>query len=251
MHIRAKELQVVFPVLDGGVVPALGPISFEIAEGTFVSLLGPSGCGKSTLIRAVAGLVPATNGKVWRDGHVVADTSDKIGLMFQSANLMDWRTVLDNVALPLELQGIPKAESSPLIEQLLKALGLEEFASAYPKQLSGGMAQRVALGRVIIQNPELLLLDEPFGALDAMTREHIRIDLLRLWAERKQTVLMVTHDIHEAVLMSDRILILSQRPGRLVADIDVHLPRPRDLEMIYDPQFIDIARQVRQYIDTA
>ena len=251
MQLRLNDLRVDYVGGDGGVLMALGPLSLTIEQGSFVCVLGPSGCGKSTLIRVLAGLQEATVGQAYVGDERVIEPPSAVGLMFQDANLMPWRTVQDNIALPLELAGIPKRERHASVMKMLIPLGLEGFAEAYPAQLSGGMAQRVALGRVLIQRPEVLLLDEPFGALDAMTREKISLDLLRLWNHAGQTVLMVTHDIHEAVMLADRIVVLSQRPGRIVADIAVHLERPRDLNMTYTEHFAQVARAVRNAIDAA
>jgi NitT/TauT family transport system ATP-binding protein len=230
-------------------LPALGPLTLSIEAGSFVCLIGPSGSGKSTLIRILAGLQQPTSGQACLDNTRIDQPSRRVGLMFQEANLMPWRTVLDNMALPLELAGMPKDKREAVVRDLLPSLGLTEFAKAYPSELSGGMAQRVALGRVLVQRPDVLLLDEPFGALDALTREQISLDLLRLWMENRQTVLMVTHNIHEAVLLSDRILVLSHRPGRLTADILVPLPRPRRLEDQYSPAFAEVAKQAREAIN--
>jgi NitT/TauT family transport system ATP-binding protein len=168
--------------------------------------------------------------------------------MFQDSNLMPWRTVRDNVALPLELAGVSKDKRYEAVEKLLPTLGLSDFALAYPGELSGGMAQRVAIGRVLIQKPDVLLLDEPFGALDAMTREQISVDLLSVWARQRQTVLMVTHDINEAVLLSDRVLVMSHRPGQIIADVPVTLERPRHLEHLYSDAFGNTAQQIRAAI---
>ncbi|NJL57951.1 ABC transporter ATP-binding protein [bacterium] len=230
---------------------ALGPVSFRVEAGAFVCLVGPSGSGKSTLARAVAGLQPLTAGRVLLDDAPVTGPSPRVGMMFQQANLMPWRTVLDNIALPLELAGMPRAQRHAVARDILPMLDLSDFARAYPGELSGGMAQRVALGRILVQEPELLLLDEPFGALDAFTRERVSLDLLRVWSRHAQTVLMVTHDIQEAVFLADRVLVLSRRPGRIVADVTIPLPRPRRLEMVYTPEFTDLKRQVRQAIDQA
>lgn len=251
MHIDIEGLSVHFQNADGSTLAALGPLSVSIDSGSFVALLGPSGCGKSTLIRAVAGLQQATTGTVHVGNRLVTEPMNGVGMMFQDANLMPWRTVRDNIALPLELNVVPKPERYQRVASLLPLLGLEDFAKSYPGELSGGMAQRVALGRVLIQNPDVVLLDEPFGALDAMTREKISLDLLRLWARYQETVLMVTHDINEAVLLADRILVLSHRPGRIIGDIRVPLDRPRTLDMVYTQPFIATAREVRETIDRA
>lgn len=251
MHIRVDDLSVNFRIADGSTLAALGSVSCEVEAGSFVALLGPSGSGKSTLIRVVGGLQTATTGTVHVGDTLVTEPMDGVALMFQDANLMPWRTVRDNIVLPLELHGLTKDEGYHQVVSLLPLLGLQDFADAYPAELSGGMAQRVALGRVLIQQPQVLLLDEPFGALDAMTREKISFDLLRIWAREQQTVMMVTHDINEAVLMADRILVLSQRPGRIIGDITVPLERPRTLEMVYTQPFIETTRAVRSTIDRA
>lgn len=251
MQLIVDNLTVNFSAPEGGTLAALGSVSFTVETGSFVVLLGPSGCGKSTLIRVIAALQEPTSGAVYVDSDLITEPHDGVAMMFQDSNLMPWRTVHDNITLPLELRGIPQKEQSKRVHELLPALGLEEFAHAYPNNLSGGMAQRTALGRVLIQQPDVLLLDEPFGALDAMTREKISLDLLRVWADYKQTVLMVTHDINEAVLLADRILVMSHRPGQLIADIEVALERPRTLEMVYTTAFVETARDVRKAIDRA
>ena len=245
MRISVRDLVVQYHSPGGGILTALGPLNCDIESGTFVSLIGPSGCGKSTLIRVLAGLQGPTRGSVALDSQQISEPHPGVGLMFQDANLMPWRTVRDNVALPLELAGVPKQARYQAVADVLPVLGLSEFALAYPGELSGGMAQRAALGRVMIQQPAVLLLDEPFGALDAMTREQLSLDLLSVWARERQTALMVTHDIHEAVLLSDRVLVMSARPGQIVADIAVPLPRPRRVADSYTDTFIAIARQLR------
>lgn len=249
--LSAHNLAVEFDAPDGGKMSALGPVTFHIPAGQFVTLLGPSGCGKSTLIRVLAGLLEPSRGEAHLNGTALREPSNRVGLMFQQANLMPWRTVIDNIALPLELIGMPRVDRYQAVNRLIPMLGLEDFERAYPDELSGGMAQRAALGRVLVQNPDVLLLDEPFGALDAMTREKISLDLLHIWERQGQTVLMVTHDIHEAVLLSDRVLVMSRRPGRIIADIPVDLPRPRTVDVTYDAEFAKIARRVRAAIDEA
>ena len=217
--IVVRNVTVSYRAPDDAPLQALGPVTLKVDAGAFVSLVGPSGCGKSTLLRVIAGLHPATRGEALLDDVIVKRPSHRVGVMFQDANLMPWRTVQDNIALPLELAGMSKQKRYQAVEELLPLLGLQDFPLAYPGELSGGMAQRVALGRVLVQQPDVLLLDEPFGALDALTRERISADLLRIWAREQQTVLMVTHDINEAVLLSDRVVVLSQRPGRIVEDV--------------------------------
>lgn len=256
-HLAIDTLTVDYELRGGGRLAALGPVSFEVVGGQFVCIVGPSGCGKSTLIRVVAGLEAPTQGTVRHDGVVVAAPdappvpSPRIGLMFQDANLMPWRTVLDNVALPLELAGVDRQTRYATARGLLETLGLAEFVSAYPASLSGGMAQRVALARVLANRPDVLLLDEPFGALDAITREQVSFDLLAVRRRARQTVLMVTHDVAEAVILADRVLVMSQRPGRIAADIAVTLPRPRSPEQAYTPEFVASARAVRAALNDA
>lgn len=244
-----QNVTAVYDAPDGGSLAALDPISCTIKRGSFTCLVGPSGCGKSTLIRILAGLQKPTQGQVLLDNAPVLAPMPQVGLMFQEANLMPWRTVVENIALPLELAGVAQAEQRSRVAALLPALELADFAAAYPGELSGGMAQRVALGRVLIQRPAVLLLDEPFGALDAMTREQISVDLLRLWARDRQTVFMVTHNIHEAVLLADRVLVMSRRPGRIIADIPVPLARPRSIEDTYRDEFGVIARRIRAALE--
>lgn len=248
-QIAVRNVIVSYPAADGGEPrPALGAVALSIDAGEFVCIVGPSGCGKSTLLRAVAGLQPPTRGEILLNGDIITQPSSRVGVMFQDANLMPWRTVRDNIALPLELAGEKKAERYATVEGVLPMLGLEGFADAYPTQLSGGMAQRVALGRVLVQQPDVLLLDEPFGALDALTREQVSTDLLRIWSQTRQTVLMVTHDIHEAVLLADRVVVLSPRPGRVAREVRVNLPRPRSLDDMYSGDFAALAQQVRAAI---
>ena len=250
-HIATKNLVVAYPAPDGGELTALGAISMTIKRGEFVAIVGTSGCGKSTLVRVLAGLQPPTEGVALLDDEPITRPSTQVGVMFQSANLLPWRTVIENIAMPLELAGMKKSERHDLARELLPLLGLEGFENAHPSALSGGMAQRVALGRVLIQRPQALLLDEPFGALDALTREKMSLDLLGVWAREQQTTLMVTHSISEAVLLADRVLVFSRRPGRIIAEIPVMLPRPRRADFLYDPQFTELTRQVRHAIDQA
>ncbi|MEO8611226.1 MAG: ABC transporter ATP-binding protein [Chloroflexota bacterium] len=247
VSLSVRDVTAVYDAPGGGTLPALDPLNFTIRPGEFVCLVGPSGCGKSTLIRILAGLQHPTTGVVLLDEQPILEPSAQVGLMFQDSNLMPWRTVLDNIALPLELAGVTQAERYQTVRNLLPTLGLTEFALAFPAELSGGMAQRVALGRVLVQHPGVLLLDEPFGALDALTREQISLELMQL--RSGQTVVMVTHNIQEAVLLADRILVFSRRPGRIIADIPVPLARPRDLEVSYTEAFGDIARRVRSAIN--
>lgn len=239
-RLTAQNVSVKFGALD-----VLNDISLTVKAGEFVALVGASGSGKSTLIRTFAGLQKPTTGTVMIDDQVITRPSPRVQLMFQTANLMPWRTVRDNIGLPLELAGVGQSRRFAQVDGLLPMLGLESFADALPSTLSGGMAQRTALGRVLIAEPDVLLLDEPFGALDAMTREQISLDLLAMLRQNPKTVVMVTHDIHEAILMADRVVVLSQRPGRVIANIPVNLARPRHLDMVYEAEFGQIAREVR------
>jgi len=235
----------------GGDVPALNRISLSLTRESFVCLVGPSGCGKSTLLRILAGLLPPTEGRALLDGQPITRAQRRIGIIFQQANLMPWRTVAGNLALPLELAGLPAEERERRTQSMLELTGLESFARTYPSALSGGMAQRVAIGRALIHDPEVLLLDEPFGALDALTREQMSEELLRIWARHRKTVLMVTHSIPEAVLLADRVLVMGPRPGHLVADVPVPLPRPRSLDLLHRPDFVALAELLRHSIRLA
>jgi NitT/TauT family transport system ATP-binding protein len=219
-----------------GPVEALRDITLTVREGEFVSLVGPSGCGKSTLLRVIAGLRPMTSGSVVVDGAPVVRPIPKVGMVFQAAVLLKWRTVLDNVLLPAELAGLRPARYRERAHELLKLTGLEDFAGKRPSELSGGMQQRVSLCRALLLDPPLLLMDEPFGARDAMTRDEMNLELLRVWGEagagagERKTILFVTHSIPEAVFLSDRIVVMSPRPGRIAGVFDVALPRPRTVE---------------------
>ncbi len=212
-------------------VRALEKVDFTIPRGEFVSILGPSGCGKSTLLRIVAGLLdPDEGGAVTVLGHRQSyrDMSDDVGVVFQTHNMLPWDTVENNIRLAAEVRKLPKAEIDQRLEAVLPILKLEKFRHNYPHQLSGGMRQRAALGQALLTRPNVLLLDEPFGALDALTRDQLNVELLRIWQEMRQTVLLITHSIAEAVFLSDRILVMSEHPGRIVEDIRIDLPRPRD-----------------------
>jgi len=228
---------------------ALASTSLQIDAGEFVAIVGPSGCGKTTLLRILGGLLQPTSGQVILKGDVLAGPRPEIGYVFQHANLMPWRTVLRNVALPLELQGRPAAEIDERARAVLALVGLQGFEQSYPRQLSGGMAQRAALARTLVHEPELLLLDEPFGALDAITRERMNLELLGIRQAYDYTAIMVTHNIHEAVFLAGRVLVMSHRPGRIVAQIPVPLPYPRTLELMGSPEFASLTREVRRAID--
>ncbi|MEP6679577.1 MAG: ABC transporter ATP-binding protein [Betaproteobacteria bacterium] len=217
---------------------ALEPIDLAIAQGEFVAIVGPSGCGKSTLLRLCAGLIPASEGNVLLHGAVVTRPQTALGIVFQSPVLLEWRTILDNVLLQLELRGIDPKPQRERAMTLLSSVGLNEFADRYPRELSGGMRQRAAIVRALIHDPPLLLMDEPFGALDALTREQMRIDLEALWLSTRKTVVFITHSVDEAVLLADRVVVMSARPGRIERVLPVGMPRPRGLEARKALEFI-------------
>ncbi len=222
---------------------SLQSVSFALYPHEFVCLIGPSGSGKSTLLRVLAGLLQPSSGEVR-----FSSQKPRIGLVFQDATLMPWRTVLQNILLPLELGDTPREEATAKAYELIERMGLKGFEHTWPRDLSGGMAQRVAIARALIQEPDLLLLDEPFGALDALTRERMGAELLTLWQAQRQTVFMVTHSISEALLLSDRVLVLTPRPGHIGLNLPVPLPRPRQEEMRYTPEFGRLARTLKDAI---
>jgi len=243
--LTVDHLSMSFPSSDGAPpLDVLTDISFGLEAQEFVAVLGPSGSGKSTLLRVLAGLLPPTAGSA----EFCSDLPIRVGLVFQQANLMPWRTVLENITLPLELQGVPVEAACERAREWVAQVGLQGFEDAWPRDLSGGMAQRVALARALIADPDLLLLDEPFGALDALTRERMGAELLALWQARRKTVLLVTHSISEALLLSDRVLVLTQRPGRICLDLSVPFPRPRTEELRYTPEFGALSRRLRAAI---
>ena len=224
---------------------ALRPTSLEIAAEEFVSIVGPSGCGKTTLMKIVAGLLPCTRGEVRIDGVPVQEPPDGVGMVFQAPTLLRWRTVLDNVLLPADAQRRPRARYEAAARDLIRLVGLEGFADHYPRELSGGMQQRVAMVRALIHNPAILLMDEPFGALDAMTREQMNLELQRIWLERRKTILFITHSIAEAVFLADRVFVMTPRPGRIIDDVAVELARPRSLDMMTTPEFGAYVKRIR------
>jgi NitT/TauT family transport system ATP-binding protein len=234
-----------------GAVSALEDIDIVAAPGEFLAVVGPSGCGKSTLLKLVSGLLKPTTGAVALNGRPVTGPSPEVGIVFQSPLLMPWRTVLDNILLPIEIRGLSKTEFLPKARALIELVGLSGFADRHPYQLSGGMQQRVGLCRALVHDPELLLMDEPFGALDAMTRELMNDELQRIWMEQRKTVLLITHSISEAVYLADRVVVMGPRPGRVVGDIAVDLPRPRTLDMTETVEFARFANQVRRALNAA
>lgn len=246
--ISLKDVTKVFTDSQGRKIEALAPLDLVIESGSFVSLVGPSGCGKSTLLRLIAGLDAPTSGTMFRYGAPLDSPSHEVGIIFQEHVLFPWLTVFDNVMLPAGILHLPKSASQKRAWHLLELTGLKDFAHHKPQALSGGMKQRAAFCRAMLANPRFLLLDEPFGALDALTREELSLELSRLWDEVGRTAFLITHDIEEAILLGDRVLVMSKRPGRIVADIPVKLPRPRTMRTSQDPLFQQIKQDVRQLI---
>ncbi len=238
-----SDLDATFPSDDGG-LRALQGVSFSVNPQEFVCILGPSGSGKSTLLRVLAGVLKPTSGSVKFSSGI-----PRIGFVFQQSNLMPWRTVLDNITLPLELEGLSRDNAYPRALELIDLVGLQGFERAWPRDLSGGMAQRVAIARALVHDPDILLLDEPFGSLDALTRDRMGSELLHIWQRRQKTVLMVTHSISEALYLSDHVLVLSQRPGNIKMGLKVEFPRPRDEEIRYTAEFGCLVRQLKDAIE--
>jgi NitT/TauT family transport system ATP-binding protein len=234
-----------------GEVRALDPVSLAVRNKEFVCLLGPSGCGKSTILGAMAGLVTPTTGTVTINGGTIdaARKAHRIGLVFQDAVLLPWRTVTENVSLPLEVLKVPRAEREAKAKAVLSLVKLEGFERRFPHELSGGMRQRLGIARALSFDPQVLLMDEPFGALDAITRDRMSIELLRIWEQRQKSVVFVTHSISEAVFLSDRIVVMTPRPGSIAASIDNPLPRPRSLNVRDSAEFIALSRKLRDILE--
>ena len=248
--LSVEQVERLYDGSNGGApTRALASTTFQVSAGEFICIVGPSGCGKSTLLRILGGLLQPTRGHVYLQGQELTEPRPEIGYVFQHANLMPWRTVLHNVALPLQLQRLSKSEVEERARAAVALVGLEGFESAYPRQLSGGMAQRAALARTLVHAPELLLLDEPFGALDAITRERMNLELLGIRQSYHYTAVMVTHSISEAVFLADRVLVLSHRPGRVVNEIVIGLRKPRTLDLMGSPEFGLLTQELRSAID--
>ncbi len=243
--IEIRALSKSYRTADGE-IHALSPIDIDIREREFVAVLGPSGCGKSTLLMLVAGLLAPTAGTVTINGVEVRKPYTDLGIVFQQDVLLDWRTVLDNVLLQTEIRHLARADYEPRALELLGRVGLAGFTKRFPAELSGGMRQRVSICRALVHNPPLLLMDEPFGALDALTRDQMNLDLLRIWEQSRKTVFFVTHSIPEAVFLADRVLVMSRRPGRIVENLEIDLPRPRSLHMRDTPEFASYNRRIRE-----
>ncbi|MFN5687181.1 ABC transporter ATP-binding protein [Bradyrhizobium sp.] len=243
--IAIDQLSKTYVSASGAAVHALSRISLDIKPGEFVCVVGPSGCGKSTLLRLLAGLDGYSDGRLLLDGEAVAGPSRKVGVVFQAANLLPWMTVRDNVRLPLRVGG-KHAPAADRIERLLAVTGLGEFGDKYPYELSGGMQQRAGICRALARDPEILLMDAPFGALDALTRERRNLELHRRWQENRKTILLITHSISEAIFLADRVIVMSARPGRILADLHVPIPRPRTFDdIVLHPDYARLAKEVR------
>ncbi|MGH7926582.1 MAG: ABC transporter ATP-binding protein [Candidatus Binatia bacterium] len=248
--IAVEEVSRIF-TSGARIVTALEKVSFDIEAGNFVSIVGPSGCGKSTLLKIVSGLLPASSGKVSVADRRVEQPLENVGMVFQAPVLLKWRSVLGNILLPVEFAKPDVASYADKARALINLVGLGGFEEMYPHELSGGMQQRASLCRALVTDPQLLLMDEPFGALDAMTRDELDMELLRIWEERKKTVLFVTHSIQEAVFLSDQVFVMSARPGRLLETITVDLPRPRTMEMMSSGEFGAYTLKIRSLLASA
>ncbi|PWR72808.1 ABC transporter ATP-binding protein [Methanospirillum lacunae] len=245
-NVEISEITRQFTRDDGLSVQAIGGVSLSIADDEFVSFVGPSGCGKTTLLRIIAGLDQATSGSVLVDGNQISGPSPRVGMVFQEYSLFPWRNILDNVAFGPEMRGLSKVKRYELARKYISLVGLNQFEKSYPYELSGGMRQRVAIARALANDPDLLLMDEPFGALDAQTRNKMQSELLDIWGRSKKTILFVTHSVDEAVFLSDRIVVMSPRPGKIRSVVKVTIPRPRDRTA---PEFGNLRRDVLGLIE--
>jgi NitT/TauT family transport system ATP-binding protein len=251
VSIEIKNLNKTYRSRDGGQIVALENINLSVKDGALVTIVGPSGCGKSTLLKILSGTLRKSSGFISIRDRELDGPSRDLGIVFQAPVLLPWRTVLQNVVLPAEVQ----RRDAPVTEQraraLLKMTGLEAFEKKYPSELSGGMQQRVGICRALVHDPTLLLMDEPFGALDAMTREQMNLELLNIWTESKKTILLVTHSIAEAVFLADQVVVMSPRPGRIAEILPIDLPRPRSLKMINSQRFGAYVEAIRAHFDAA
>jgi len=230
---------------------ALSDINFSIKQGEFISVVGPSGCGKTTLLNILAGLIPKTSGSAKIAGHEVLKPLKEVGMVFQAPTLLPWRTIKENIMIPVEVQNLDKKSHLEQANQLINLVGLEGFENKYPNELSGGMQQRAGICRALVHSPAVLLMDEPFGALDAMTREYMNLELIRIWQESKQTIVFVTHSISEAVFLSDRVIVLSPRPGRIAEIVDINIPRTRDLAIMASDEAGVYVKRIRKYFNAS
>jgi NitT/TauT family transport system ATP-binding protein len=242
--IQARDITLIFKSKDREPVTALSDFNLQVGKGEFVSIVGPSGCGKSTFLNLLLGLIRPDSGEMTLDGRLIAGPGQDRAMVFQEFGLLPWRTVRANVELGLELKRISPSERAQRATELIKLVGLKDFERHYPHELSGGMKQRVGLARALATEPEVLLMDEPFAALDAQTRDLMQTELLQIWERTKKTVLFVTHSIEEAAYLSDRVIVMTARPGRAKETLKIHLPRPRDYEMRLTPQFNEIKSRI-------
>lgn len=245
-NLKVSDLSQSFAREDGSELTVLDHLTFDVKDKEFVCILGSSGCGKTTLLRMIAGLDTARSGSIVLDGESITGTSPKIGMVFQEYSLFPWRTVIDNIAFGLEMKGISREERYRIAENYLALVNLSQFRDSYPSELSGGMRQRVAVARALALDPVLLLMDEPFGALDAQTRNMLQQELLQIWEKTKKTVIFITHSVDEAVFLSDRIIVLTPRPGRICRIFPIELPRPRDRTSV---EFARVRRDVLDLIN--
>jgi NitT/TauT family transport system ATP-binding protein len=249
--INVAGLHKIYNTRTGGKTHALSDINFSVKRGEFISIVGPSGCGKTTLLNILAGLISKTEGSAKISGSEVTKPLSEIGMVFQAPTLLPWRTILENVMIPIEVQKKEKNEGLKKANELLELVGLKGFEDKYPNELSGGMQQRAGICRALVHTPSVLLMDEPFGALDAMTREYMNLELLRIWKDSNQTIALVTHSITEAVFLSDRVIVMSPRPGRIAEIIEIDLPRPRTLEMMSSDAAGVYVKKIRHYFNAA
>ena len=247
--IGLRSVGKTYATASGSAVRALSGVDLSITEGEFVCVVGPSGCGKSTLLRLLAGLDPCEEGTLTLDGRPIAGPSGETGVVFQAANLLPWLTVRENIRLPLRVGG-RHAAAGGRIDELLAIAGLADFGERYPYELSGGMQQRAGICRALVRDPRILLMDEPFGALDALTRERMNTELQRIWQTSGKTVLLITHSISEAIFLADRVVVMSARPGRILRELPVPIPRPRSFDTIVSaPSYAGLAREIRALLN--
>lgn len=248
-YIQLKNVNKIY-LTKKDAITALQNVTFDIDECEFVAIVGPSGCGKTTILKMIAGLISHTDGSVVVNGKPVKEPVTDLGIIFQDAVLMDWRDVLSNVLIQCDIRGLDKAKYEPIARKLIKDVGLEDFEHKKPYELSGGMRQRVAICRALVHEPPVLLMDEPFGALDALTREQISMDIQRLWMEQRKTALLITHSIPEAVLLADRVIVMTPRPGQISEIINVDIPRPRRLDKL-PPRYNELTGHIRNIFKAA
>lgn len=248
--LQMRGVGLTYPTRRGS-TEALAGIDLRVEHGEFVALLGPSGCGKSTLLRLAAGLLAPTAGRVEVAGQPIVRPDRRTGVVFQKPNLLPWKTVRNNVLVPAQTLGLEPGAARQRADALLHLVGLQSFADGYPQELSGGMQQRVGIARMLLPDPALLLMDEPFAALDALSREHLTQELQRIWSVDAKSVLFITHSIPEALFLADRVLVMSARPGRIVEDLRIDLPRPRTLDTLDAPEFTALARRLREHFTHA